>query len=216
MSINNARARRVLLPLIGLMPLASCGGLEPSGGRPKAQKPPAADATAAGTADGTSVCPTASSGSTTAALASELTPRLVKYCVACHGAGGTPVSPDLSTFDLALSNASLVTADVASGKMPPGVAMPDGDKAVFAQLGAPVALALTAAPTYEGDIKPMINAKCAWCHSATAAPADRQTPYLTTYAEVEGRALDVADKMSQGIMPPSGAVPTLASGDYVL
>lgn len=72
---------------------------------------------------------------------------------------------------------------------------------------------LVANPTYEADIKPMIQAKCAWCHSPLAAPNIRETPYLTTFEEVKQSGTASLSTMQRGRMPPRNVKPVIEAGD---
>lgn len=93
-----------------------------------------------------------------------------------------------------------------------------GDPASQSEVCAPTGTAALAESevTYEGDIKPIVDAKCAWCHSATASPANRERPYLTTYEQVAGESGDSSEKMRQGEMPPRGKDPVLTADDLAL
>lgn len=68
-------------------------------------------------------------------------------------------------------------------------------------------------PTYYGTVKAIIDTKCAWCHSATAAIGDRHSPYLTSYTLVKSNASSSIQHMQAGDMPPPNKQPQLATGD---
>ena len=101
--------------------------------------------------------------------------------------------------------------------MPPSGKLGANDLEVlqnWASEGVTQALGLVeAVPSYYGTIKPIIDQKCAWCHSATAKPTVRETPYLTTYALVSGRSGDILDEMNNGKMPPRNVKPELTAGE---
>lgn len=82
---------------------------------------------------------------------------------------------------------------------------------------AAVALALAeTTPTYEGTIKSLMDTKCAYCHSAAAPAAMRETPYLTTLDLVQAAAPQSLRLMQMGSnkpMPPRQATPQLAAGE---
>lgn len=52
-------------------------------------------------------------------------------CVACHGAGGKPYAPDLTSYDLTKTAGDSVVQQVVDGLMPTAGALPDGDVAQF-------------------------------------------------------------------------------------
>lgn len=70
--------------------------------------------------------------------------------------------------------------------------------------------------TYEKDIKSIVNAKCAWCHSSTAKANVRETPYLTTFAQVKSKYSDSMQEINSGKMPPKNVTPQLDPGDKAL
>jgi hypothetical protein len=77
-------------------------------------------------------------------------------------------------------------------------------------------LQLLAGETYEKDIAPLINAKCAWCHSPDAAANRRRTPYLQTFELMRTRATDSISEMNGNSMPPNNVIPRIAAGDAAL
>lgn len=214
----------------GAVALAACGvalgcggSLKPSHGHSKpGTSTPAADATgvngegaaanqapAAGTAGNspTSTCPSASA---TSGVAAEADAVLKAQCVACHKVQ----APVFTGAADAAGIKNTLASSVAAGSMPPGAPLAPAALQTIATWSAetPVlALAGTEPPTYEGGVKAMISTKCAWCHSATAQPQNRATPYLTTYATVKRHASDIREQIADGDMPPRDVTPQLGA-----
>ena len=69
-------------------------------------------------------------------------------------------------------------------------------KVIFAVLTLPVLL--TAAPTYNKDIAPILNSQCALCHR----PGEVAPFSLLTYQDAAKRAGLIANVTSKGLMPP--------------
>jgi hypothetical protein len=164
----------------------------------------------AGTSTAGSTNSTGSTTSTGSTFATTAEPILKQQCYSCH----VTQSPVFADEAAATAQRSAIGASVKAGRMPPSGPLAAADAAVIEtwSQGAALMLAETT-PTYEGTVKAIIDTKCAWCHSATAAPQDRERPYLTTYEQVLAEAKDVWEKMDEGEMPPRDATPALASGD---
>jgi hypothetical protein len=77
-------------------------------------------------------------------------------------------------------------------------------------------LRLLAGETYEKDIAPLINAKCAWCHSPDAAANRRRTPYLQSFELLKTNVADSINEMNGNSMPPNNVIPRIAAGDAAL
>lgn len=54
-----------------------------------------------------------------------------KDCAACHGAGGKPYAPDLSSYDATKAAGDSVVQEVVAGTMPTSGKLPDADVATF-------------------------------------------------------------------------------------
>jgi hypothetical protein len=219
---------------------AGCGRVGPSGGR---ARPTLAAGESGGGADATVTPETSADAAAEAAAeappvpASEVLPAgcvpaggdsgsgawaavqpiLQRSCVACH----TTQAPVFTSRAESEANATAIAASVTAGSMPPAGALSDAEQATIAAwaggLGAALALAdLPAEPTYVGSVRSMVNAKCAWCHSATAKTGVRHQPYLTTYAGVRAAAEAALEEMREGKMPPPNSTPTLVDADVEL
>ncbi len=57
------------------------------------------------------------------------------------------------------------------------------------------------APSYEGKIKPLVDAKCVSCHKSGA-----QFPDLSNFAAVKAQSASLKRRVDAGTMPPSGAL----------
>ena len=68
-----------------------------------------------------------------------------------------------------------------------------------------------AAPTYQGQIKAIYDAKCVACHSAAAKPP--RAPYFTSYDLAKQNTPQGVEKIQDGEMPPKNAKTKLADGD---
>ncbi|MBP9708147.1 MAG: hypothetical protein KBD78_10910 [Oligoflexales bacterium] len=78
-----------------------------------------------------------------------------------------------------------------------------------------ISLKLTEPPLdYENVIKPLMNSKCAYCHSESGSP--REEPYLATYNQVRNGARKSLEYMKKGEMPPQDVEAQLAAGDIKL
>lgn len=194
----------------------SCGSLSPSGGKGHNGVTSSSDVAAAESGAPTdtgsaSQCSTPPATSNWEAASAVLQP----HCFSCHA---TQV-PVFSNQAEAESIASQISASANAGRMPPGSPLAKVDnnllKAWASSMSTALALAGTT-PTYEVDIKPMVDAKCAWCHSASAAPGTRHSPYLTTYTAVKSKYGDVMGEMQKNAMPPRNVVPKLTTGDIPL
>jgi mono/diheme cytochrome c family protein len=203
-------------------------GLSPSGGRGGSKESSTIKVEVTGDlekSNGTesvtsSACPSATGSSSTGTVTQSVfkslaQPILQSSCVSCHNGS---LFPNLTTDTDATTNQAAIVAAVVAGRMPPAGKLGSTDISALEQwASAPaVALALAATPpTYEGSIKAMINAKCSWCHSATATPANRVTPYMTTYALVKSSASKMLLHMNgvEQIMPPVGVTRQLAVTD---
>ncbi len=203
------------------MTAGGCGSsLKKAGLKPKtaatsnanaATAPSQADA--ATSAAGTTCPTTAPTATPVNSYGSTAEPVIKKACLSCHATQ----APLMNTAAQASAQGAAIVAASVAGRMPPGAPLAAADLAAlqswagggFAQLY----LAAATPPTYEGTIKPMILAKCAWCHSGTAAANVRTSPYLTTIAQTQSAAASVYEKMNSKAMPPAGAVPALAAGD---
>lgn len=182
---------------------------------PANSSPGQADASGSGqpSVPGATCSPTASGSTAANSYSATAEPVIKKACLSCHA---TQVPLMTNAAQASAQGAAIVAASLA-GRMPPGAPLAAADLAAlqswagggFAQLF----LAAPVAPTYEGVVKPMILAKCAWCHSSTAAANVRTTPYLTTLAQTTSAAASVYSKMSSKQMPPAGVVPALAADD---
>jgi len=202
---------------------AGCGGLQPPGGR-KVDNARTKVAAASGDATGTPASPaaacTVASGTPAPSVSAYqmlAAPILTRACAACHSGAK---APNLAGEANATANKSLIVDSVTKARMPPSGSLSQADIAALQQWASAPALALAASPaTYEVDIKPMIDAKCAWCHSAAAKPSNRQTPYMTNYTLVKQYAATILTHMKGtggAPMPPQGALPALVSTDVPL
>lgn len=61
----------------------------------------------------------------------EVSALVQNKCVACHGAGGKPYAPDLTTYDLAKASGEAVVQQVVDGLMPTSGKLPDAEVAAF-------------------------------------------------------------------------------------
>ncbi len=66
-------------------------------------------------------------------------------------------------------------------------------------------------PTYERDIKPIVIAKCTWCHSPDAKPQDMETPYLNDYVRLKNKATASHEEIDKGSMPPRDVTPQMTA-----
>ncbi|MCX6109549.1 MAG: hypothetical protein NTZ90_08105 [Proteobacteria bacterium] len=220
--MNRIKSTTLSVWVVAVMVMTSggCGStLKKVGLKPKTTSTSRNAASAPGQADAATAaagktCPTAASTSTSVnSYAATAEPVIKRACLSCHATQ----APLMNTAAQASAQGAAIVAASVAGRMPPGAPLAAADLAAlqswagggFAQLY----LAAATPPTYEGTIKPMMLAKCAWCYSSTAAANVRTRPYLTTLAETQSAAASVYAQMNSKQMPPAGAVPALAADD---
>lgn len=89
----------------------------------------------------------------------------------------------------------------------------DGNAQAACPTDTKKSLFLAAAPTYQGNIKAIMDAKCVGCHNPTTGL--KKTPFLNTYETVKASSSKDIARMEAGTMPPA-ASPRLAAGDLTL
>ena len=218
----------VVAAVLGVSRLSACGApsvgkrsvrnaSQTASGDTAAKNAATADATAAAGAaagaGGSGTCPSQSSTASPPTYAGSVAKILADACVSCHNGAQAPNMADEAD---ATSNRAAIAAAVVGARMPPSAPLPAADVAALKAWAAPSGPGMAlAAPTYEGTIKALVTAKCAWCHSAAAGAGDRHSPYLTSFDLVRQNAGSMLSHMdgSDDRMPPSKVKPQLDAVD---
>ncbi len=195
------RAGKLLLLALFVVALAGCV-MDPSGGRRGGRE-------ANDTPPTVKDCPTSSPSQAVEAL-------LTRSCKGCH----STQQPVLATSVQIKAAVHKIVDAVNADRMPPGKPLSAEEKKILADWRATETASkiqlMLAQPTYWNDIKPIIDTKCTWCHSAAAKPEDKRAPFLTTYAGLIAQADDVQDEVADDKMPPRDRTPRLSNEESKL